>query len=359
MPHENTGLSEAPLGLWFQVECELRPLRPEEFPAAGSVDDDRMVVFAEESAGGMTVPRWRGLYAPLAALALTPDFIRLFADPGRPRAARVREFYATYGPLRETTLVQGTVVPAWANRLAPEAQRALSPEARLLLCEPLWWVKRRARELRLVYDLYLALRADDPQGLRSLLPSVPQGVRLVGLAIEDGRITPYVADEGPAPKGRRSRAGSVALGRAEEVLPAGTPLRPLSDEECRSWGRQLLAGELSKGERRSQLDWYVEDLSAQGASHPDLASGVMGLVRTRRFDDLTAAMYVQLAEMMARGEVFSTCPGCGGPFHPLHGRQKYCHPRCGDADRQRRVYRKPRQPRAKRTASRGRTDRAV
>lgn len=334
------------MGLWFQVEAHLRPLQPEEFPTSAPLDDDRMVVYAEETLGQMVRASWRGLYAPLAAAGLAADFMRLFAGPGRPRAARVRQFYAAYGPLRETRVIEGEEVPAWAAHLATEHRSSLSGEARLFVCEPLWWVRRRAREVRRTYDLYLALRADDPESLRSLLPRISEGMRLLSLDIEDGQVVPYVAEEGPKPPGRR-RVGSVAVERQQDAISSGRPRRPLTDEECRWWGRSLLAAQLTRGEQGSDMKWYLEDPQGESSQHPEVASGVAGLVRGHRFRDLLAAIYVQLGMMVSRSKVYQVCPGCGGPFHPSDGRQKYCDPRCGDAARQRLIYRIPVLPRAR------------
>ena len=91
----------------------------------------------------------------------------------------------------------------------------------------------------------------------------------------------------------------------------------------------------------------MEDPLGESSQHPEVASGVAGLVRGHRFRDLLAAIYVQLADMVCDSKVYQVCPGCGGPFHPTDGRQKYCDPRCGDAARQRLFYRQPGQARAR------------
>jgi hypothetical protein len=343
------------VGLWFQLEADLRPLRSEEFPGFAPVDDDRMVVWAETAPHGILRMRDRGWYAPLRASDLSAHFMRLFAGAGRPRAARVREFYARYGALKETSPADHGEIPAWAAHLPPESRASLADEARLLLCEPLWWVRRRAREVRRTYDLYLALRADDPQSLRALLPRVPEGMHLDRLKIEDGHIIPYVAEEEPKRSGRR-RVGSAAVEQREESISPERPRRPLTDEECRGWGRWLLAEQLSRGEQGSDMKWYLENPQAKSLWHPQVASGVPGLVRARRFRSLLAAIYVQLADMVSDSKVYQICLGCGGPFHPSDGRQRYCDPRCGDAARQRLFYRQPgkaraRKPRGKATRS--------
>lgn len=202
----------------------------------------------------------------------------------------------------------------------------------------MWWVRRRAREVRATYDLYRALRTDDPQGLRALLPTVPKGMRLERLEIEDGHIIPYVAEEEPKSTGRR-RAGSAAMEQRIDHLPSERPRRSLTDAECRWWGRQLLAQQLTWGERGAEMKWYLEHPPAESSQHPEVASGVPGLVRARVFPNLLTAIYLQLGD---RGEVYKVCPGCGGPFYRGDGRQKYCDPRCGDAARQRLIYRQPR-----------------
>ena len=130
-------------------------------------------------------------------------------------------------------------------------------------------------------------------------------------------------------QGRR-RAGSAAVERPAADVSANVPRRPLTDEECRHWGYQLLAGQLSAAQQQSSVKWMVEQ---EGGSY--------GLVQGRSFPDLVVAMYLQLGEMMRRGERYRTCQGCGGPFWFRGGKQKFCDTRCGDAYRQRRFYRHP------------------
>lgn len=200
-----------------------------------------------------------------------------------------------------------------------------------------------------------ALRADDPQSLHALLPRVPEEMRLYRLEIEDGHIIPYVAEEVPKRSGHQ-RAGYAAVEQREDSISPERPRRPLTDEECRWWGRWLLAEQLSRGEQGSDMKWYIENPRAKSLWYRQVTSGVPGMVRARRFRSLVAAIYVQLGGLVSDNEVYRVCPGCGGPFHPADGRQRYCDPRCGDAARQRLVYRQPGEVRARRP--RGKTTRS-
>jgi hypothetical protein len=75
----------------------------------------------------------------------------------------------------------------------------------------------------------------------------------------------------------------------------------------------------------------------QALGIPD--SDPLGLVRCRSAQDLTAAMYLQLGELVARHVVLYQCEGCGRLFYRRHGKQRFCAASCGDAARQRDYYR--------------------
>jgi len=318
-------------GLWFQVEASIRPLEPYERPAWCLVADDRMVTFGERTASGMFAPRWVGIYSPLDTPALSADFMRLFGGGQLPRDQRVAKFYRQYGPLYQKAVIAGEETGAWVARLSPQARRQVSAEARLRLCEPLWWVVEQAREMRLFYHVYRALAADDLPALRSMLGQVPQGEEVRGVRLAPTGISLLTAEAEPEHKtqGRR-RAGSAAVERPAASVSGDVPRRPLADEECRHWGYQLLADQLTAAQGQSSVKWMVDE---QGGSHQ--------LVQGRTFADLTLAMYLQLGDMMRRGERYRICQGCGGPFWSPGGKRKFCDPRCGDAYRQRRFYRHP------------------
>jgi len=318
-------------GLWYQVEPTLRPLEPHERPAWSLVPDGRMVVFGEPTASGMLTAPWVGAWSPLDTPALSADFMRLFGGGQLPRDERVVEFYRSYGPLAQKAAINGQQTGAWVARLSPQARRQLSAEARLGLCEPLWWVAEQAREMRLLYDVYRALAEDDLPSLRFMLGGVPQGEEVRGVRLAPTGISLLTAEAEPQQKrqGRR-RAGSVAVERPAADVSANVPRRPLTDEECRHWGYQLLAGQLSAAQQQSSVKWMVEQ-----------EAGSYQLVQGRSFPDLVVAMYLQLGEVMRRGERYRTCQGCGGPFWSRGGKQKFCDTRCGDAYRQRRFYRHP------------------
>ena len=322
-------------GLWFQVEASIRPLEPWERPAWSLVPDHRMVVFAERTASRMVGPRWVGIYSPLDTPALSADFMRLFGGGQLPRDQRVAEFYRTHGALSPKAVVDGEESGAWVARLSPQARRLLSAEARLRLCEPLWWVAEQAREMRLFYDVYRALAVGDLPSLRSMLGGVPQGEEVRGVRLAPTGISLLTAEAEPEQKtqGRR-RAGSAAVERPTTSVGADVPRRPLTDDECHTWGYRLLADRLTVAQQQSSVKWMVDE---EGGSYQ--------LVQGRTFPDLVVAMYLQLGDMMARSELYRTCQGCGGPFWSRGGKQKFCDTLCGDAYRQRRFYRHP-QPRA-------------
>jgi hypothetical protein len=292
-----------------------------------------MVVFGERTRSELLVPRWVGIYSPLETPALAADFMRLFAGGQRPRGERVVEFYRRYGPLFQKVVVDGEQTASWVARLSPEARQPLSAEARLCLHEPLWWIAEQAREMRLFHDVFRALASGDMVSLRAMLRGVPQGEEVRGVDVAPTGISLLTAEAEPRRKtpGRR-RVGSVAMARHEAEVSADVPRRPLTDEECRYWGYQLLAGRLNAAQRQSSVRWMVE--RDEGGNHQ--------LVRGRTFPDLVVAMYLQLGEMVSRGVPYRTCQGCGGPFWSRGGKRKFCDARCGDAYRQRHFYRRPR-----------------
>jgi hypothetical protein len=303
---------------------------------------------------GMSTPDWTGIYYPLPAVDLLPDFLHLFGSARTAAEGEVVEFYARYGALREQVVIEGNAVPAWAERLAAEDRERLSSDARGSLCEPIWWLQERARDLRLTYDLSLALKEKRTAALRAMLGGVPEGKRIIGMGITRGTVIRTVTDHNPA-AGPKAESFSMETDSADdsrgEAAPdhAGTvinarSLRPLTEQECRGWAGMLLASQLNEGEARSKRRWspYVNipefpTLKEQWTLGEPTADSV-GLVRYRSCEDLLAAMYVQLGELVYKDTVLRQCPGCGRLFYRHHGKQDYCSPSCGDAARQRGYY---------------------
>ncbi len=340
---------EARMGLAWQVRARLRPLQAWEQPPDADLCDDRMVEFFMVK-DGMTTLDSVGAYYPLLAPDLLPDFLALFArEPPAPER-KVVEFYARYGAVSEHVLIDGKRWPAWTARLSAEDRGQLSTEARLGLCEPIWWLRERARELRVTYDIYVALREGSLPALRAMIGRVPEGKRIISIGIAAGQISRTVTDD---ERGAGRRAGSFAPEPDPAPVTDPSTLAPLPDEQVLFWARQLLAYQLNIGESRSKRRWdqYVDlpgiptprEQQALGAP----ASDPLGLVRCRSAQDLTAAMYLQLGELAARHVVLYQCEGCGRLFYRHHGKQRFCGASCGDAARQRDYYRN-----AKATAAR-------
>lgn len=322
-------------GLWFQVDATLRPLEQSERPAWCLMPDDRMVVFGGQAGSSMAAVRWTGIYSPIDTPALAADFMRLFGGASLPKDQRVIEFYRDYGPLRQKAQTDEGETGAWVARLSAAARRELPAEVRLLLCEPLWSVAEVGREMRLFYEVYRALASDDLASLRSMLGGVPQGEEVRGVRLAATGVSLLTAEAEPVQKPeRRRRSSSAALERPTTSVPADVARRPLTDAECRRWGNQVLADQLTAAQHHSSVKWMVDD-----------EPGGYRLVRGRTFPDLVVAMYLQLGDMMERGKVYRTCEGCDGPFWSEGGKRKFCDTLCGDAYRQRRFYRHTR-PRA-------------
>jgi len=280
-------------------------------------------------------------HSPLRERDLVGEFMHLFGGEVEATDAKAIDFYARYGPLRERVIREGSEFPTWALRLEPEAQGQLSAEARVLMCEPLWWLRERARELRLTYDLYRALKEDRLSFVRALVGGIPQGKQLIGLSITGGRVIRDVTDD----DGRK--VGSFSI----EQLPAGEEekadgeeqsRRPLSDDECIGWGNDLLATQLSIGEQRSARRWsrviFSSGPARRGGPDGEPPTGALRLVRSRSARDLLAAMYLQLGELVNESALMRQCGGCRRLFFPKRVDQRFCDSRCGDAARQRAYY---------------------
>ena len=341
---------ELPVGMWFQLRARLRPLHPWEMPADAEISDGRMVEFFSDT----STPDLAGAYYPLLAVDLVPDFLHLFGDERTASEKQVVAFYARYGCLHEQVKIEGRDVPAWTERLAPEDRKQLSSEATTSLCEPIWWLQERARDLRLTYDLYRALKEERTAALRAMLGGVPEGKRIIGMGIARGTVIRTVTDDVPE-AGRK--VGSFSLeadpaddsgkeaGRdqAGEVINARS-LRPLTEQECRGWAGMLLASQLNIGEEASKRRWSpyvnVPDFPTPSNQRPlgRPAADSVGLVRYLSCDNMLAAMYVQLGELVYNDAVLRQCPGCNRLFYRHHGKQNYCSLSCGDAARQRGYY---------------------
>jgi hypothetical protein len=331
---------DVPQGFWPRVQARIGPLTTAEAPASTDTPDDRIVEFfvRERTQVWLDWPESEA-YAPLRETGLLGSFLSLFGRDEAPPDPEVIGFYAKYGPLGEWVDCNGVRTPAWALRLRAEDQRNLRVEARLMLCEPVWWLRERARELRLTYDIYAALAERRADLLRSIVGELPQG-KEIRLEITAGRVVPIVSDlpdlltppsPGPSmPRSRRSRAASRAARRAQV------------DQHYIRLCTGLLARQLNSAEDRSTRRWANSNtvavdldkdkpLGKRAPVSPDLT-------RVRIVDSLTAAMYLQLGELVAQQMALRHCPGCGRLFYPRRATQAYCDSRCGDAARQRAYY---------------------
>lgn len=331
-----------PHGSWPRVRARVRALLPAEAPAASPTPDGRMVEFFQYDRGSYQ-PDWQeDSYDPLREPELLTDFLRLFGRDQAPTDEEVIGFYARYGSMREHTVIGDRYAPLWMGRLEPQDQQALLAEkGGLDWCEPVWWLRERGRELRLLYQLYLGLRDSQFNSLRSLLGPVPEGKLVCGIQIIAGSVIRDVAAEHPRVRGLPDSSTRERL-KAAPSDPERR-LRPFSDEECVLWARRLLASRLNAGEGTIFTEWLdVRDVARSATKgEPDGTprSGTAGLVRVRSVQSLLGALYVQLGELVGAGAVLRQCPGCDRLFYPGRSDQEYCDRRCGDAARQRVYYR--------------------
>ncbi len=330
---------EIDVGRWPRVRARLRPLRAEEMPpTAEAMDDNRLVeYYAEDSSD--PVPDSTGLrpYTPLRDPDVLPEMVRTFARDESPSEAEVVAFYAGYGPLGGWRPKDGTWYPDWVARVDPEHPDRVLTDARMIYTEPLWWVREKARGLRLTYQLYAGLRDDRTDFLRSLLGEVPKGKKLAGVHIIAGRLLRDVVDDPEA----ETRDADVP----EKARPSLEFVRNKS--QCRQLATKLLADQLNLAEQRSHRWWVDHWLEAQ-LDRRDRPSGrprpeALELTRVRRVSTLWAAAYLQLAELVDQRAALRQCVGCGGVFFPRRTNQQYCTARCGDAARQRAHYRERKQ----------------
>jgi len=349
-----------PSGLWPRVRARLRRLGRWECPVDREIDDDRMVEFDEVEervettrAGRRKTQRTDRVsyldslfyYEPLADRGLALEFLHVFGGERLPSAHQVIGFYQSYGPLcvavrhRQQPEGDPELFPAWALWLSEEAQSRLRPADRLRQSEPLWWVREKARELDLTYQLYDALRTRTLSRLRALLGTVPEGMHLTEMRIERGEIRRYGLDSGDWEK----KVGSVALVELPWEETAGQPHGVLSREECLRWAATLLVQQLNQGEEQARLKWAryqplpTDTPKTRPLGEPNPSA--LGVVREQRFDNLLAAMYLQLGDIVARQVVLKVCEGCRRLFFRGRSDQVYCTKHCGDAHRQRISYR--------------------
>ena len=343
-----------PHGSWSRVRARIRPLRPSEAPAASPTLDGRMVEFFRVYRGGLE-PDWPEdwSYNPLREPKLLTDFLHVFGRDQAPTDEEVIDFYGRYGRLGEHTTVQTAAgiqyAPLWIDRLEPEDQQQLVLEKKgLPWCEPVWWLRERGREMRLLYQLYLGLQENRLNSLRSLLGPVPEGKWICGIEILAGTVIRDVAAE-------HTRVPGLPDESTRERLSAAPPeserkLQPLSDEECVRWARRLLASRLTAGEGRTFTEWVdvrqALECATKGEPDGSPRSGTAGLVRVRPVQSLLAALYVHLVQLVSAGVVLRQCPGCDRLFYPGRSDQEYCDPRCGDAARQRIYYRQRKESRS-------------
>jgi len=281
-----------------------------------------------------------GHYPPLADPDLLGRFLHTFASQASPSDREVVAWYRQGGPLGEMTLIEGQRWPRWAERLEPEQRQRLSAEARAGYAEPLWWVRERAQELQVSYQLWAGLCRGEIEALRALLGGgVPQGKVLSDLYLLAGRLVRELVEESDVGTGQAGSAGLTI-----EPAVAHPRLRPMSEQECRRWARRLLARQLNAAEQTSSRGWLLpeEALGWRSLGKAERAKALIAgadLVRSHRFEGLTTGLYLLLGQLIEQGMVLPHCRGCQRLFHPRRKGQRYCTPQCGDTDRQRRIYR--------------------
>ena len=320
----------------YGVQARIRRLREGEAPASGVVDDHRIVEYFKGAGDTALIDQIdSSLYQPLQERDLLPTVLHLFGREQSPSDDEVVAFYRHYGPLSGPAAIDGAPLPAWSARLAPADRERLPMEAIRFACEPLWWVREQARELRLTYDLYRGLRDNDLPSLRRLLGGVPVGKRIADIYIVEGRLFRDVADpQLPVPATAEDDSG---LGRE----PA--ELEPMGEKDCRLWAAALVARQLTKAEARVARSWrmcWPIDCPPE-PPEPDSAGKQLDVVRVVHFRDLMAPIYLQLGELVQRRELLRQCPGCSRLFYPRRANKQYCSAACGDATRQRTHYRRP------------------
>lgn len=326
---------EVEIGRWPRVRARVRRLQQGEVPAVTALGDDRMVEYFRENGPKLDADT-TGLkpYTPLRDPDLLSELLRTFARDEAPSEAEVVAFYRHYGPLGGWWGEDTFIYPAWAQGLAAEDRSRLFADRRMLLAEPLWWVRREARGLRLTYELYAGLRQERVDSLRSLIGEVSPGKRLVGVHILAGQLFRDVSDDPPS----EAEADPAPPAAAKEAVA-----RLKRESLYRQLAARLLTHQLNLAESRSRRRWVEHWVDAQarrgdrplGRRRPD----TLEPVRVRQVDTMLAAAYLQLAEIVSQQAALRQCPGCRGLFFPRRTNQHYCTARCGDAARQRAYHR--------------------
>jgi hypothetical protein len=273
---------------------------------------------------------------------LLPDFIATFGSEGLPSENKVIAFYARYGPLQDSISREGREVPRWVERLDPERRKDLPREVWERWCEPLWQAREQALELELTYEVAAGLREGNLEFLRSILGEVPQGKVIASAYLVAGRVVRDLLDEEDV---QRKGAGSFSVehDQASDPLPERR-LRPLTDEETLHFARMLLCEQLNAAEGRSRREWVARERilggSVAGKVGPEGTSPAnrLGLVRVRSVQGLTAAIYLQISELVEEGVALRSCSNCRRLFYAGRTDQIYCTAGCGDAARQRGYY---------------------
>ena len=332
--------------LRYGVQARIRPLRRGEFPAGGTVDDTRMVHYFIAMGKNTVHPDLvtSSGYRPLEERELLTTVMHVFGREQSPSDNEVVAFYRRYGPVAGAAVVAGALVPAWAERLQLADRDELPPEVMRFACEPVWWVREQARELRLTYDLYRALREADLASLRSLLGGVPEGKQVVDVHIVQGRLFRDVADSLPP----------SAAGKESTPAQQAAELTPLSALDCRVWAATLIARQLNRAEagvrRTWEMVWPTYPIPPEIQPEGEPESERLDVLPVWRSDGLVPAIYLQLGELVKRRELLRQCPGCDRLFYAGRANRQYCSAACGDATRQRIYYRRPgrvrQQPRA-------------
>jgi predicted nucleic acid-binding Zn ribbon protein len=111
---------------------------------------------------------------------------------------------------------------------------------------------------------------------------------------------------------------------------------PQSDWEYLAGASMWVAEFVNEGLRGSQHLMSA----ACGIVGPEARNNPLGepgvFLSDVRPSTLEAAAYIHLADLMVSHVKLAECPGCGNPFPPRSGKQKYCTERCANTTRWRR-----------------------
>jgi hypothetical protein len=136
-------------------------------------------------------------------------------------------------------------------------------------------------------------------------------------------MTLYQELKKPAQTGSSERLGrwltaGVSRHEAEQIAAEGP----------RRFAHRLVANTITKG---------LEGCGVGVGPNVDLDSEELGRFALSFVPpDLVGVAYAELAMLVGTGDEIKTCPGCGRPFSPVSGKQKYHAPACSNGNRQRR-----------------------